>query len=114
MKRSCYPQNSSFDLERIHGLDKSETSVVTDLIEFDSAEDRTSVVVVDWIEFDSAKDHLSVAAVDLIELECAEFLSGFLLNGLRKTEKKIFSYFVDALDSVVSDDFEQKVILIKV
>ena len=60
MKRICYPQNSSFHLERIHvlsvihGLDKSETSVVTDLIEFDSAEDRTSVVVVDWIEIDTS------------------------------------------------------------
>ena len=38
--------------ERIHGFDKSETSVVTDSIEFDSAEDLLSVAVADLIELD--------------------------------------------------------------
>ena len=79
MKRKCYPQNPSYELERIDGLksQRSETSVVPDLIQFDSAEDRASVVVVGWIEFGSAsaEDHLSFATVDLIELECAEILS---------------------------------------
>jgi hypothetical protein len=46
-----------YEVDRIHGFDISETSVVTDLIELDNAEYRLSVVVVvdDWIEFDSAE-----------------------------------------------------------
>jgi len=42
-----------YEVDRIHGFDISETSVVTDLIELDNADYRLSVVVVgDWIEFD--------------------------------------------------------------
>mmetsp|Transcript_26283 Transcript_26283/g.37529 ORF Transcript_26283/g.37529 Transcript_26283/m.37529 type:complete len:132 (-) Transcript_26283:127-522(-) len=85
---------SNCELERIHGLDKSETSVITDLIEFESAEDRTSVVVVDWIEFDSAEDLLSVAAEWFEE----------------DRREDLLLYFVDALASV-NDGFAFKVCL---
>ena len=49
-------------IQYLHGFERSETSVVTDLIEFDNADDRLSVVVVvvDLMELDldRAEDRL--------------------------------------------------------
>jgi hypothetical protein len=80
------------------------------LIEFDSAEDRTSVVVVDRIELDSSEERLSVAVVVLIELVSAEFLSVVALWFELVRREALRLSFADALDST-NDDFAFKVCL---